>query len=461
MDALRKAEEQKRRLAAGGDRPEHEAEPHGTGLALEPLPPPPEAEPLVPTSPPSFTEPALHAPAGRAGTSSLPELPSRLEDLDEQFMAHAAKPPPRPLSTPPTHSAPPRQPAPAPAPVREPSAAQEAASRESARMLFEAKQPKPKGNRSFAIAIGLITLVAAIGIGGYFWWQLQPKGGLGSAGMAARPPATAPAPIAAAPSIPSPPPAVPPALTSVEPAAPTPADIRAKSLAEESEEEEEPAPPPPKPARAAPPAPAAPAAESPIRLSTSVRKTDPLLEQAWQAFNNGELDLAHAAWQKALAADPRNADALHGLAAVALQRQQAGTAIDLYLRALEADPKDALAFAGLATLKAPADARHLESRLKTLLAEQPDSSHLNFALGNLYARDARWPEAQQAYFRAHAADSGNPDFLFNLAVSLDQMHQPRLAAQYYNQALAAGMRQPAGFDATQVAERLKTLQAAQ
>ena len=133
-------------------------------------------------------------------------------------------------------------------------------------------------------------------------------------------------------------------------------------------------------------------------------------------------------------------------------------ALEYYLRALENDPKDALALSGLMALKAPADVMQAESRLKLLLAEQPNSPYLNFALGNLFVRSARWAEAQQAFFKAHTADPANPDYLFNLAISLDQLHQPRLAAQYYGKALDAAAHQPAGFDAAQVATRLKALQ---
>jgi uncharacterized protein HemY len=182
------------------------------------------------------------------------------------------------------------------------------------------------------------------------------------------------------------------------------------------------------------------------------------LQQAYDAFNNGELALARSAWMKLLQTDPKNTDALHGLAAIAQQHRQADQATDYYLRALEADPKDALALSGLIALRGHADPQQTESQLKTLLAEQPDSPFLNFALGNLYTRTARWADAQQAYFKAHAADAGNPDYSFNLAVSLDQLHQPRLAAQYYNQALDATAQRPAGFDPTQVAARLKILQ---
>lgn len=222
--------------------------------------------------------------------------------------------------------------------------------------------------------------------------------------------------------------------------------------------EENPPAPPARPSATRQTSPAATPDSGPISVTAKPQAMDPLPQQAYDAFNNCEFDTARATWQKLLQTDPKNIHALHGLAVVAQQHRQAERAADYYQRALEADPKDALALAGLISLKGPTDPRQTESRLKTLLAEQPDVPFLNFALGNLYTREARWGEAQQAYFKAHVADPGNPDYLFNLAVSLDQLRQPRLAAQYYNQALTAATQRPAGFDPAQAATRLKTLQ---
>lgn len=440
MDALRKAEQQKQRLAEQTQPASQEA---AAGLELE----------LVPhhetRQAPAGTAPAA---AGSAPTKPaadrLPELPKRLEELDEQFMAHAAV------------SQPARRPAPAPSPAAPAEAHHDVTAdtaRANARLLFEAKQPAPENRRSFLIVVGLLTLLAAGGIAGYVWWELQPKGGLVASGSAPLPriPAPAPANPIAAPT-PAPPvmpqAAVPPTPTSATSAAPS---TRADRVAAET------ASPPAaarKPVIVAPQAPSVTEADSPIRLTRKRQAVDPTLEHAWQAFNRAEFALAQAAWQRVLAADPRNADALHGLAAIALQEGRGDEAAGYYLRALEANPKDALALAGLLSLRSSGDARQTESRLKILLAEQPDSAHLNFALGNLYVQDRRWPDAQQAFFKAHAADPANPDYLFNLAVSLDQMHKSGLAAQYYNQALAAAEQRTAGFDAAQVMQRLKALQ---
>lgn len=67
-------------------------------------------------------------------------------------------------------------------------------------------------------------------------------------------------------------------------------------------------------------------------------------------------------------------------------------------------------------------------------------------------------EAQQAYFQAYAADPENPDFIFNVAVSLDQLRKSKLATQYYQMALSAAEARPAGFDRAQVENRLHELQ---
>lgn len=482
MDALRKAEQQKQKAAQAG-------QPATDGLAgkleLEPLQAPDAGSPLN-----AAPEIAPVQAGPKPGSGRLPELPPRLEDLDEQFIAHAAEAKAAPTAflrvAPTQEAAAPDVPPSAATPVQraqtsaKPAAQERAtsggtsdAARDAARQLFEAKQPKERSNRSFAIAIGLVTLVAAIGIGGYFWWQLQPKSNLIANGSAAKPaaPQSPPAPTPAAvpvtavpqtsePAAMSPQAAATPPLPAAVAPAPTfpPAGSVAAEPARGEDEDTDTTPAPRRNAKPVPTPKAAPRTDTPIRITAAPQKTNPLFEQAYQAFNNGELDLAQSAWQKILQSDPRNADALHGLGAIAQQRQQADRATDYYLRAIEVDPKDALALSALITLKGTTDPQQTESRLKNLLAEQPDSPFLNFALGNLYAGNARWADAQQAYFKAHVADPGSPDYLFNLAVSLDQLRQPRLAAQYYNQSLSAAAQRPAGFDTAKAAARLKALQ---
>ena len=90
----------------------------------------------------------------------------------------------------------------------------------AAQNLFAAKQvDKPPARKVFAIVVGTITVLAICGIGGYFWWQLQPKTSLVASRTPSPPPAM-PVPPAA------PPVAVPPAPTLGETPPRTTAAIR-------------------------------------------------------------------------------------------------------------------------------------------------------------------------------------------------------------------------------------------
>lgn len=129
-----------------------------------------------------------------------------------------------------------------------------------------------------------------------------------------------------------------------------------------------------------------------------------------------------------------------------------------YLRRLQASPLDPYAQAGLLGLrKERVDPLQAESRLKTLLAAEPDATPLNFALGNQLARQGRWAEAQQAYFRALTGDPDHPDIAFNLAVSLDRLHQGAQAMAYYGRALALAEQRTASFSPEAARLRLQQL----
>jgi len=195
-----------------------------------------------------------------------------------------------------------------------------------------------------------------------------------------------------------------------------------------------------------------------LRLANSRAKIDQTLVNAYDAVHANRLDEARSAYEQVLHSDPRNVDALLGLAAIATRQGHSERAQQLHLRALEANPADVSAQAALINLRGPSDSGHAESRLKTLLAGQPDTPGLHFALGNLYARQGRWSEAQQAYFQAYALEPENADYLYNIAVSLDHLRQSKLAAQYYRMALAAAETRRGAFDENAAGKRLLELQ---
>ena len=83
---------------------------------------------------------------------------------------------------------------------------------------------------------------------------------------------------------------------------------------------------------------------------------------------------------------------------------------------------------------------------------------MSFALGNQYASQRRWAEAQQAFFAAFSGDPENADYAYNLAISLDHLRQPRLALEYYQRALALAGNRPVGFNTAQAQARARDLQ---
>jgi Flp pilus assembly protein TadD len=194
-----------------------------------------------------------------------------------------------------------------------------------------------------------------------------------------------------------------------------------------------------------------------VSHSSNAPRISPALQSGYQAFTSGDLAAAAQFYSTALQQEPNNRDALLGSAAVAARRNDVQRAAASYLRLLELNPGDPDALAGLLSLR-PGDTGQSELRLKNLLRKSPDNGPLLFALGNLYARQNRWSEAQQGFFRAYTASPDNPDYAFNLAVGLDRLNQPRLALTYYQRALALAQAGPAAFD--REATRLRAQQLA-
>ena len=181
---------------------------------------------------------------------------------------------------------------------------------------------------------------------------------------------------------------------------------------------------------------------------------DPILNNAYLANRSGNLDQAQQLYLRAHNLDSNNSDALLGLAAIAQRRGDDKIAVHYYAQVMAIDPRNAVANAGMSALTTDANR---ESRLKILLNEQQDSPSLHFALGNYYAEQSRWAEAQQAYFDAYKVEPGNAELAFNLAVSLDRLGQTKPAVQYYQRALQLDPGNHAGFDHATISQRIKEL----
>jgi len=322
-------------------------------------------------------------------------------------------------------------------PLREP-----AAERAAARKVFEAKFKEPNPRLPFFITLGALG-VFALGTIAYFWIQMLPPAALvntnpprpsGEAQVAAveTRPAAAQSAIPGLPgTAPGPAPAAAPAKPVPQPAARVPEVPLLR--------------PPPRQTEPAARTPAPTEAE--ISASRAAPQVHPKVGSGYSAYVAGDLATARADYQQALREEPSNRDALLGLAALDVRAGRFEVAEAAYLRLLQSDPRDTHAQAALIALRGGrVDPVAAESRVKSMLAENPGAHVLNFTLGNQFAQQGRWAEAQQEYFKAFAAEPDNADFAYNLAVSLDHLRQPRLALDYYQRALALAKARGARFD---------------
>ena len=98
-----------------------------------------------------------------------------------------------------------------------------------------------------------------------------------------------------------------------------------------------------------------------------------------------------------------------------------------------------------------------ESIIKTLIHKERKAPYLYFGLGNIFAKQQRWAEAQEAFFNAYSLDSTNTDYALNLAISLDKLGQYGAALDYYSVAVKLTQYSPARFDLPSVNSRILAL----
>jgi tetratricopeptide (TPR) repeat protein len=364
----------------------------------------------------------------------------------------------------------------------ETSSASSGEQRQAAMNLLGARAElkRPPGNRR-SLFLGMAGLLLLLILGGGFYYYLQTLDQPQLAVMqpAAISPAPMPAPSPAATPQPTPAPVVaevkpsPPAapVSAAMPAA-TPSQSAAQeqaSMMPESSMQQTTAFQPMRMAKSAPTkksmsahhtATGQDSAVNVARLRMAEPTTDATQVAAYQAYQAGDDTAANKLYRQVLQNDPRNVDALLGLAAVSARQNRNEEAVSIYQRVLELDPGNSFAQEGLISLLGQANPTESASRLKTLISQQPDAAHLHAALGNVYADQNQWPDAQQAYFKAFELDPNNADYAFNLAVSLDQLKKPDLALNYYQQALALLGKQGGSVDRTALENRISELKAA-
>lgn len=443
LEALKKAEKAKeeaqRRAREGG-----EAEPAGELRLAEETPAPVDEKRVVTRDelPPISAPLEIQSEDLGAGSSASGSAPEFLRQSGPRPAASAARP--------------------------EVQASQRAAARRS----FEAKVREPNPRLPFYITVGILGAVCVATVI-YFWIQLRPPASIyvadpkppaNEAAVAVAPsPQVRPGPAApssAIPGLPTAPLAA--AETSAKPAPPSPPKpAAAQRPAPPVEPRAAPRPRPRPPATERAPA-SAPSSQQPVRAALTPTRPQvrihPLVASGYAAYQAGDMERARLDYEAALRDEPGNRDALLGLAAVETRSLRFAAAEALYRRLLQADPRDPHAQAGLLGLRsAQVDPVNAESRLKGLIASDSTESVLYFSLGNQYAQQGRWPEAEQAYARAAAIDPDNADFAYNYAVSLEHAKQPLAALQQYRRALVLALKRTASFDPAAAQSRVQAL----
>ena len=91
------------------------------------------------------------------------------------------------------------------------------------------------------------------------------------------------------------------------------------------------------------------------------------------------------------------------------------------------------------------------------MEDEPLSPQLNFVLANIYGTQNRWQEAQNHYFKALENNPDDPNYAYNLAVSLEHIAKPKVAIVYYQLALANFNNGRATFNKVIVDQRVEIL----
>jgi tetratricopeptide (TPR) repeat protein len=376
----------------------------------------------------------------------------------------------------------------APAPTPTPTPAPDLESnRQAIKNAFAVKQTATNPAKAKWILPVVSVLIAAAGVGSWYVWNEVDRLNKPGVALVLRPAAATA----------TPPPAV-AAITTENAASPTadgkPTTVRANDApaalppllpppATQIKDERKTAPQTPAPATpreavarkidALPPLGGAENGANRILLkpsSANVQTVSTALSAGYAALIGGDYATAKRRYAEAISANNNNVDAHLGFATAAARSGDASDlalAITHYQRVLELDPRNSTASAALIVFSAgPATGRttaggasnplaEKESELKLLIAHDPTSANAHYLLGNLYAEQRRWRDAQQSFFEATRLAPQIADYSYNLAVSLDNLNQAVSAANFYRRALSATTK--GQFDTAAVQRRISQL----
>lgn len=188
----------------------------------------------------------------------------------------------------------------------------------------------------------------------------------------------------------------------------------------------------------------------------AVDNSNQLVAQAYNEYQMQNYDQALKIYQRAVQYDPYSRDANLGIAASAQFLGDYKLAEQHFRHLLSLEPDDAAAFSGLLNLPS-ARGGIIELELQQHARQQGGPAALFAILGNYFARNIRWSEAESAYSTALQGDNSNADYLYNYAVVLDNLARHRESIHYYSRALQAAVNLPFSFNRESAEKRLESL----
>ncbi|MFN7834718.1 MAG: tetratricopeptide repeat protein [Burkholderiaceae bacterium] len=198
-----------------------------------------------------------------------------------------------------------------------------------------------------------------------------------------------------------------------------------------------------------------------IKRNDKAGQSQPLeyLNKAYKALQQRQWEPATTAYQQALKEDSRNADAWLGLAHIAQAQGKPDLAKQHLSKALLYNPGDS-AIQAIAMQLHQAEPTQIEAKLLALSVSESDKAGWHAALGQFYAQQQRWNDAQLAFFNALSRSPDTAEYAYNLAISLEHIQQARAALRYYAQAVELARTQPRqniGFDLQSAERRIAQL----
>ena len=182
------------------------------------------------------------------------------------------------------------------------------------------------------------------------------------------------------------------------------------------------------------------------------------INAAFASYQQGDFINSKSHYLTALSIEPTSSDAQFGLANIAMAEQNFSKAIEYYQMRINLQPNDSLALSGMILAANQFEnVNKLKEQLNQILIQNPKASHLYFIQGTLFSRQQNWVDAQNSFFTAWQYSPDKAVYAFNLAVSLEQLDQPKAALTFYKKAFELNDQSKRFIDSNVLSNRIEQL----